>query len=137
MQPVCELSFDRTGDDTLLVRLSGSWTLGAKAPPAGSTASSAPSAIRGTVRDLVRTLPNIPVNIWPSRLDSRVNKGLKSNKNLLSSGRAALLQHNLGPHSSIFRYGGGHARDEPGLERYPTKLNQFDGGKSVFRAGAA
>ncbi|MEE9250845.1 MAG: hypothetical protein V3U93_06930, partial [Alphaproteobacteria bacterium] len=23
------------------------------------------------------------------------------------------------------------------LERYPTKLNQFDGGKSVFRAGAA
>ncbi len=23
-----------------------------------------------------------------------------------------------------------------GLERYPTKLNQFDGGKSVFRAGA-
>ncbi len=31
---------------------------------------------------------------------------------------------------------------EPGqrcthLERYPTKLNQFDGGKSVFRAGAA
>ncbi len=23
----------------------------------------------------------------------------------------------------------------PGLERYPTKLNQFDGGKSVFRAG--
>ncbi len=23
------------------------------------------------------------------------------------------------------------------LERYPTKLNQCDGGKSVFRAGAA
>ncbi len=23
----------------------------------------------------------------------------------------------------------------PCLERYPTKLNQFDGGKSVFRAG--
>lgn len=35
MQPACELSFDRTGDDTLLVRLSGSWTLGAKTPPVG------------------------------------------------------------------------------------------------------
>ncbi len=37
MQPACELSFDRTGDDTLLVRLSGSWTLGAKAPTSART----------------------------------------------------------------------------------------------------
>ena len=35
MQRACELSFDRTTDDTLRLRLSGSWTLGAKAPPAG------------------------------------------------------------------------------------------------------
>ncbi len=38
-------------------------------------------------------------------------------------------------HGDFFQWGLFQLREE--LERYPTKLNQFDGGKSVFRAGAA